>query len=289
MPGISSKDQIYNDLRDISDIEYIVSARQYLESLWQEYAPYADPDFQQNLALDTNSRVWEMYLTCTLLKNHLPVRPKKEADGPDILIEQGENRIWIEAITPSKGEEGNPDTVPEMLFGVVQRVPDEQITLRYRSAIEDKYKKYRQYLEQGTIRPPDAYIVALNSCKIENAGAELYPPRIVKAVFPIGYPQITIDKNTHKVLGEGHQLRYYLKKTRGSIVSTDVFLDMEYRHLSGVLYSRAGICHFPDKIGGDFVFVHNPLTVNRIPHRFIPCEQEYIAEKKQDSWEIGPL
>jgi type I restriction enzyme S subunit len=176
-----------------------------------------------------------------------------------------------------------------MRVGVAQRVPDEQITLRYRSAIEDKYKKYRQYLEQGTIRSSDAYIVALNSCMIENAGAELNPPRIIKAVFPIGYPQITIDKNPHKELGRGHQLRYYLRKTKGSIVSTDVFINMEYKNLSGVLYSRAGIRHFPENIGGDFVFVHNPLAVNSTPRRFIPCEQEYIAVNKPDSWEIGPL
>ncbi len=284
-----AKAQMYNDIRDNTDIEYIVELRKYLESLWQEYAPYADPDFRQNMALDIDSRVWEMYLTCALLKNRLPIKPKHSADGPDILIEQGKNRIWIEAITPSSGEEGNPDKVPELSLGVAQRVPDEEITLRYRSAIEDKHNKCRRYLEQGTMQASDAYIVAVNSCKIENAGAELTIPRIVKAVFPVGYPQITLDKNTLKVIGQGYQLRYSIKKAKGPLVSTDIFLNKEYTNLSGVLYSRAGIRNFPEKTGGDFVFVHNPLATNQIPSKFIPCQQEWIAVEKPENWEIKPL
>ena len=112
--GTTFKDQLYNDIRDITDIEYFVNLRQDLESLWQDYSPYADPGFRESMPLDINARVWEMYLTCALLERQLPVKPKQSADGPDVLIEQGVSRVWIEAIAPSGGDEGNPDRVPEM-------------------------------------------------------------------------------------------------------------------------------------------------------------------------------
>ena len=49
----------------------------------------------------------------------------------------------------------------------VVRVPDEEITLRYCSAIAEKFIKYKSYLANNIILSNGAYVVALNSCKID--------------------------------------------------------------------------------------------------------------------------
>jgi hypothetical protein len=41
--------------------------REQLQSMWQAYEPYADPDFTLGFARDPEGRFWEMYLGCTLL------------------------------------------------------------------------------------------------------------------------------------------------------------------------------------------------------------------------------
>ena len=76
------------------------------------------------------------------------------SEGPDILIQYSEQLIYLEAVTPSEGSEDNKDKVPRMTLNKAMRVPDEQITLRYCSAIKDKYKKYISYMTKGTLHPP---------------------------------------------------------------------------------------------------------------------------------------
>ncbi len=86
-----------------------------------------------------------MYLVCLLIENGKSIQCLKP--GPDILIEK-DAKIWIEAIAPTKGEESSPDSVPPTIYGEVQEHPSEQIILRYRSAIREKFdNKYHHYID----------------------------------------------------------------------------------------------------------------------------------------------
>ena len=77
----------------------------------------------------------------------------------------------------TSGADTNPDRVPDMKLGVVTVVPDDEIVLRYRAAIKEKYdSKYHNYVENGLIMPTDAYVIAINSCKIETAIMETGMP-----------------------------------------------------------------------------------------------------------------
>ncbi|XUW99834.1 MAG: hypothetical protein TUN42_08040 [Dehalogenimonas sp.] len=288
-PELFSSDKSYLEIRDGIDNDYAIFIKERLESLWQNYEPFADPDFPKKFAEDIHSRTWEMYLTCFLLEHGLPVKKKTHTEGPDILIEQDNSRIFIEAVAPSPGDEFNPDRVPDMNIGEMQRIPEEQIILRYRSAIEGKCAKYLNYLAQELLSPTDAYIIAVNSCKIDSAIAELFPPKIMKALFPIGNHQIKIDKKTSKFIGEGYKYRGSVKKVAGAEISTNIFLDNSYSYISGILYSRASVRTFPEMVGDDFIFVHNPLAINPVHKKFIPCSKEFVANKDPDSWQISQL
>lgn len=260
-----------------------------MEELWQKYRPYSDANFKQQIQIDFDSRFWEMYLTCTLLENDLPVKPKVKVTGPDILIEHSSGRIWIEAIAVTSGAENNPDQVPSLQIGEPTQVPEEQIVLRYGSAISEKFEnKYYKYRDNGVILPADAYVIAINSCKIEAAQMESAPPKILKAVFPIGHRQITIDKKSKKIVHNGFEPRNSIKRAKGAEVATDLFLNPKYENLSGIIYSRVGIRKIPERIGEDFVFIHNPLAKNRISHGFLKVGTEYIAYEKANSYEIQP-
>jgi len=228
-----------------------------------------------------------MYLACTLLENSIPLS-KKNA-GPDIFIKYDNVRIWMEAIAPTSGAETNPDRVPDMKLGVATEVPDDEIVLRYRAAIREKYdNKYHNYVENGVIMPTDAYVTAINSCKISTAIMETDTPRILKAVFPIGNWQVTIDKKTGAVVDTGYQLRFKIRRVGGAEVRTDVFLNPEYANLSGVLYSHVSVRKVPKKMGEDFVFIHNPLaTTNRLPYGFLKVGREYMPTEDSEGYAIN--
>ncbi len=262
-----------------------MKVRSFMEDLWQIYKPYADTDFPQKIQEDFDARFWEMYLTCALLENSIPVIVKPHKRGPDILIESGTSRIWIEAIAPSSGAENSPDQVPNFEPGVVTRVPEEEIILRLRSAISEKFdNKYFKYLENGVISPSDAYIIAINSCKIPAAIVDSEPPRIIKAVYPAGYTQITIDVKSRDIVDTSLQYRPSVKKASGEEISTDLFLNPEYENLSGILYSRVSVRNLKEHMGEDFIFVHNRLANNKVPQGFFKLGKEYTAEKNGDRY-----
>ncbi len=272
-------DQTYSIIRD-SQEPYPREIRSFMENLWRIYQPHADRHFRQQMQIDLDSRFWEMYLACTLLEKSISVSSTDK--GPDILVEDKNSRLWIEAIAPTSGADANPDRVPDMKPGVATAVPDDQIVLRYRAAIRDKYDKYHNYVENGIINPKDAYVIALNSCKISTAIMETDTPRILKAVFPIGNQQITIDKKTGVVIDTGYQLRPLIRRVGGAEVRTDLFLDPQYANLSGVLYSHVSVRKIPQKMGEDFVFVHNPLAANPMPRGLLKVGREYIPVENEE-------
>lgn len=287
--GINAPDSTYNIICNENKDSYILELRSFIEKLWEDYQPYADRDFKQKIQEDFHSRFWEMYLTCTLLNKSLPIQRKTTDKGPDILIEDSNHRIWLEAIAPTSGADDNPDRVPNMKLGVASEVPDTEITLRYCSAISEKFdNKYKLYLAKNIISPTDSYVVAINSCKIRPAIMDMNdPPRIIKAVFPVGYWQYTIDKHLHKIVNSRLQFRPQLERASGSSVSTNLFLNPEYQNLSGILYSRASVHKLPKNMGEDFIFIHNPLaTKNRVPCGYFKFGNEYIAKETGNNYVI---
>jgi type I restriction enzyme S subunit len=194
--------------------------------------------------------------------------------------------IYLEAITPSEGHTDNKDRVPKMQILQVMRVPDEQITLRYCGAVIDKHEKYNKYLTDGIISPSDAYIIAGNSCKIEQAIVETDIPRILKAVIPVGYDQLTISKAPDSEGSWHRQYRNKISRSNQSIVNTDMFLNRDYEGVSGLLYSKTDLFNKPRNMGDNFIFVHNPLAKNPIPYGYFNFGIEYYIELEPGSFTI---
>ncbi len=175
-------DSDYDDLTKESN----AAKRAYVESLWKRFESLADPHFHDQVTRDFHRRYWEMHLACQLLDHGL--RVESDAHGPDIRIERdGATPIWIEAVAPSRG--AGDDAVPEIRWdGKAIRVPDDEVLLRLRSAIETKYRGRESYADEGVIGGDESYVVAVNGARVPWAcKADLEVPRIVRSVLPIGH------------------------------------------------------------------------------------------------------
>ena len=230
-----------------------------------------------------------MYLTCTLLEKNFSIECLKP--GPDILVNDSTRRIWIEAVAPDQGEIGLPDRVPDLIYGVVMNYPEEQIILRYRAAIQEKHdNKYKGYIARNIVGDHDAFVIAVNSSKLSFAwphGSII--PEIIKAVFPVGDPQLEIDRKSHAVLGRSFQYRSSIKKNSGNSVPTDIFLNPDYKGITGILFSHVSVTRSPEAIGSDFVFVHNPLARNPLPEGCFNFGAEYTTQDHGATYDLTKI
>ena len=274
----------YERLR-VSTRPVAVQARQIADSLWSTFAKYSDDNFRSEFRRDFHSRFWEMYLTCLLSHRGLDIECKKP--GPDILLKSNALQVWIEAIAPSPGAPASPDRVPPPVFKAVRDHPETQILLRYRAAVREKFdNKYTEYLRKGIVRPQDPYIIAVNSSKIPSAFPDWEVPAILKAVFPMGDLQITIDRRDFTFIDSSHIYRPCIPKISGSVVDTDVFLNPAYEKISAVLFSHTSAFRYPPKPGSDIILVHNPTSVNHIPQGILPFGIEYVREDQDEELAI---
>ena len=277
----SADDLTYINMRDGNDPDEIAE-RKLCESLWAKYRPCADGNFLSELRKNFDARFWEMYLGCTLMENGYKISHKDE--GPDFRIEDNGTVIWIEAVTATSGDPSKPDSVPPLKYGITQDVPDKQMILRYRNAIQYKYcTKYFKYLKGSLVAKDDCYVIALNGCPIPHRHKDYEPPRIVRSVFPIGWQVVTIDTTTHTVLKSGYEYRANLMKRSGSIVETDIFTNTKYEHLSAILFSNIGVANPTPDMGDDFIIVRNPLALKQLPDNFPRVGLEYKANLSENT------
>ncbi len=288
------KDAGYENLRSNSDYQNI---RDFIEEMWEAYWPYADSDFlpkAQNR--DFQACYWEMYLGCSILHQGMQIEPRVERkrlwgspdQGPDFKI-VAPYRLWLEAVAPGPGT--GEDAVPEVEFGVVRDVPDDEVKLRLLQAIREKARQRLHFIQRGWIDPADCYVVAVNIGKIPHV-PDLPTPRIVRAVFGLGLPEVSMNVDSGALSDRRYQSQAQVSKKSSAPVSTRIFLndeqsdhpdDVGYEGLSAVLSSEMTpfnsyepwFDHDKYVIGDDYCIIHNPLAKNPSPHGFLKCGQEY--------------
>jgi hypothetical protein len=284
--GVDATDAAYINLRAATDGQARV-ARDFVEALWVRYHNDADANFETGIRQTFAQRFWEMALTCALRDRGLRVTCPKP--GPDNLVVLNQRRVWIEAVCPTPGAPAYGDRVPDQEFNAsnMHEVPERQLILRLRGAIRNKYHDQRpKYMDGGLIAADDSYVVAVNGCQLPSAIADTDPPRIVKAVLPIGPPQDVIDRATCKLVESSYAYRRSVTKTNKEEVATDIFLDPAYSGLSAVIYSRLDAGNPPHVLGDDFVLVHNPCATNPLPEGFLKVGREFRAEVHENHFSL---
>jgi hypothetical protein len=265
---------IYTRTRD-SPEEHNIRARTILEELWQECAPYIDADAADKATRDMVSVFWELYPAHALMQSGLRLERRVDRlegrEGPDLLAT--EPTVWMEAVAPRSGE--GTDALQPPPLGVAYTIPTDKFVLRLRNAIEVKAERIANYIKQGYIKQTDATVVAISSARLEFGWSELPTPRIISAVFGTGAQVILLNKQTAVREGTYLEFKGEISKDSGSVVSTDIFLRPEYKHISAVLYSPSNWQDIGKPAGSEFVIVHNPSAAVPLPPGWLPVATEY--------------
>ena len=277
---IKVEDPSYENLRDGTNPAEI-AGKELTEALWEQFQPFSDVNFSEELAIDFDARFWEMDLTVELLKQGLDVSCPKP--GPDVCVTDKGQRLWFEAICPKAGS--GADEVPSPMVGGITKVPEDQIKLRYTSAIQEKFTKYAKYCAKGIIGKDEPYVIAINSCQIPSARADFHPPRIVRTVFPIGGEVLKVNRGTGETT-VSFEFSATVQKASGTEIDIQYFIDPKYSGISGILFSYSDCCNRPAS-QNDWVFIHNPLASNPVEHGLVSCALEYTAtESGEDTYEL---
>ncbi|MCL4510231.1 MAG: hypothetical protein M1470_04100 [Bacteroidetes bacterium] len=221
--------------------------RAFINGLYNDvFAAYADRDFPEKFPIECVSRFWELYLGSALIKTGFTLVPRSErpTQGPDFcVLEQGAH-IWVEAVTPRIGDGADSQVIGEKLkAGVFQRVPTDEIVLRYTSDISAKYKNHLKHISKGLVADQDPFILAINGGAMPiQFRDDIYTdeiPYAIQAVLPFGHYAMTIDPNTHETIKEGFQHRDQIPKVNGAPVPTNTFLDPSFSLISALLFASA--------------------------------------------------
>lgn len=253
----------------------------------------ADANFTKELCSGSEQRFWsrlsEALLATHLREMGLDLSPSKNG-GPDFLLLENGNKIWIEVICPEPT--GVPTdwltSKPNKEFKVIT-FPHEQILLRWTSAIKEKAEKLlgrpdgtKGYIEKGIVASGDAYVIAVNGCRLSNYtvsalfGISQFP-FAVEAVFAIGPYKITINRETMETIDTGHQHRPMISKHSGAPVPSYTFLDPRFKPISAIWAADVkgqSAIGYPEPMA----VIHNPNADIRIPTGFLPAHDEYVAK-----------
>ena len=188
-------------------------------------------------------------------------------------------------MAPSAGDPTKPDSIPGIRVNQATARPTTEILLRIRSVIESKFREqYQSHLINGIVNKDDAYIVAVNSAKFGHDRWNWMPPSdILSAVYPFGDLQITFDRTTTKEVDRSYTYRAEVKKAKGSSVSTNLFLQEDFRPLSAVLYSCVDPIYKGATLGDDYVLVHNIKTQVAVQKGLVGRGKEYSATQDEEN------
>ena len=138
--------------------------RDWIESIWEQYQPYADTNFPNEFKKQFSQRSWELHLGSTLLNRGYTLGSHSNT-GPDFKIPYDGKSIWIEAIAVEKGD--GQDQVPNIEYGKEMDVPEKEMLLRLTAGLREKHLKYLSYLNNNFVSQNDPFVIAINRSPLE--------------------------------------------------------------------------------------------------------------------------
>lgn len=280
IPDEEIKDPLYRTIKKreyFRDIDY----HDYIEKLFERTKQFLDDKLHKKASRHFHAHFWEMYLCDVLLSQNNNIvqrtnRKYQESKGPDILVQNKNQKIWIEAVTVGAGKENNKVTFKK--DEQAPSVPDELIKLRLTSSLHTKEKIFADYLEQGIIDKKDLTIIALNGKNVPLSVTDNTIPRIVRCLFGIGDLTYSFDKSSGNFTNSFYQEDSFTQNPNEEEVRFDSFLTDQYSHISGIIYSRVDIFNMPDIVGNDLMIVHNPKANNQLKSDIICVGQKFYLE-----------
>lgn len=255
--------------------------RDELESIWEQYRPYADSSFPNEFKKQFSQRAWELHLGSTLLNRGYTLGNHSNT-GPDFKIPYEDKNIWIEAIAVEKGD--GQDRVPNIEFGKAIDVPEKEMLLRLTAGLKEKYQKYLSYLKDNIVGQNDPFVIAIDRSPLEHLDPQI--PLILKCLFAIGYQVLFLKKEKTQTKTEGStwSAREKVNKISGNEVEMLMFRNSSFEGISAIIYCAQNILislRDPNRMGDNFIIVHNPFAKNPLPDSFFKFGEEWKQEGDQ--------
>lgn len=273
----------------------ILERRDWVESMWKEYEPYAENNFRVEIQKDGmfNRKAWELYMHAFLHSKGIPLQ-RRNGEGPDFLINLGKN-IFIEATAPSVGEVDpspeRPILKPGEIYSGGGGIEEKYRTLvlRFTTAIRNKSSKlpssqYFKGIVNGSISESDCYIIAING--YDFCGLVHDPEFLIRRSL-LGAGCMAYRKLPDGTLTKGEYLSQpFVDKYKpdGTIekIPTDVFTNETYKEVSAIIYSPEHIINAGtdiNKISNRLFLIRNPFASNPLPIDFPLCGKEIVYDK----------
>ncbi len=280
--------QAYLNLRD-SEHRHAQDGRQHCEDIWNDFAQLADDHFLAEFPIRLHERWFEMYLTVSLLRARLTVACPKP--GPDILLTDRDSRIWIEAVCATPGEAGRPDSVPTPQYAklgekpIVTSVPQDQSVLRLRNSLEEKARKYNDYLKKGIVDLNDVLVIAINVHAVPTLARDM-EDFMMRALYGVGNHIITLAVSTGDIVGrDREQITAIAKKSTGAEVGVQPFIDGSMPQIAAVLGSRSDAVNLPRRLGDDFGLFPNLTPQMAWTKGSIGLGEEWSFVEAEGEWQ----
>lgn len=264
----------------------------YIENLWElcKINDLLDSDHRIKAQNSFHDMFWELYLGATLVEKELSPKSLRNS-YTDFFIEEGNNRIHIEAVAPNQGIGDDAISEPDYKGKIkCHDVPINQIKLRLTNAIDTKFNKWvSQYSKQENVTEQDHFVIAINGRAIHSIIQMLEPPIILNILFGFGHLSVPINNSELKPF---HETQLEIKKRNDSEVETSYFLKEKHKQISGILFSTINCINYPDTLGDDFIFIHNPLAENRLPKEIFSKFTQYHMIKDTEHeglWKVEPI
>ena len=254
-----------------------------IEAMWLLFEPYADQDYRHGFARDPHARFWEMYLACVLLDAGKVLLPRADfpqgGGSPDICVIDGDRRIWIEAIAPDlgNGEDQVPELVPVNEGGQAVDQPLRQVHLRISGALWTKSQAIQRYREEATIQADEIALVAVSGSRFPLQAAGDAPPHALATVYPVGNEFIAFNPNNMQAVGHGFHRVEQIHRVGGGAIPRSAFLDPLFSHVSGLIWSRAGIGNM-DRGQRPLTLIHNHQAAKPMTREWNVWDREYVAD-----------
>lgn len=250
-----------------------------MEKLWEDFAPFADKQFLDEIETNLKSRFWEMYLGCSFLYNDFNLELPSHKGGPDLKINYNNTNLWVEAVTPQKGV-GN-DKLKKPPNGKVVKVSQDKMILRIQNSIDEKKRKYSNWIDKNIVSENEPFILAINGSELPFARTEREMPLILRAISQFGNQYLTFSKENFEIIDQGYHYEDSVTKTSGTIINKNIIENVDYNFISAFLYSCVDPLNRPENMGDDYILIHNPLAVNKLPIGFLKLGREFYREENK--------
>ena len=274
----------YKLVRD-AKTTHLASIKGHCENLWEDFYKHADHHFVEEFCRHFHQRWFEMYLAVSLLRRNFRVQSRNQ--GPDILLEKDGRRIWIEAVCATAGETDLPDSVPQVPAGKVAPVPVDKYVLRISNALHEKARKFRRYIDTGSVCERDTLVIAINVREIDGIMVDI-DRVMMKALYGRGNMTLRIDRYTKELKTIDHEFVTKVVKRSGSEVGTTPFVDDGLPHISSALVFWGNAANLPRRLGDDCVLYPNLSCLNVWRPGAIPMGREWVFVEREDGWNGSP-